>query len=199
MFTLPDLPYPESALEPYIDEETMKIHHGKHHAAYVQNLNDALKDFPELSAKKTEELIADLEAIPEGIRTKVRNQGGGHANHSLFWTIMSPSKSALKEGVLMEELKKTFGDLAAFQEKFSAAAMGRFGSGWAWLVKGEDGLEILDTSNQDSPISLGKDPILALDVWEHAYYLKYQNRRADYIKAWWNVVDWPQVERLFKF
>ena len=199
MFTLPDLPYPESALEPYIDEETMKIHHGKHHAAYVQNLNDALKDFPELSAKKTEELIADLEAIPEGIRTKVRNQGGGHANHSLFWTIMSPSKSALKEGALMEELKKTFGDLAAFQEKFSAAAMGRFGSGWAWLVKGEDGLEILDTSNQDSPISLGKDPILALDVWEHAYYLKYQNRRADYIKAWWNVVDWPQVERLFKF
>lgn len=199
MFTLPDLPYPESALEPYIDEETMKIHHGKHHAAYVQNLNDALKDFPELSAKKTEELIADLEAIPEGIRTKVRNQGGGHANHSLFWTIMSPSKSALKEGTLMEELKKTFGDLAAFQEKFSAAAMGRFGSGWAWLVKGEDGLEILDTSNQDSPISLGKDPILALDVWEHAYYLKYQNRRADYIKAWWNVVDWPQVERLFKF
>ena len=199
MFTLPDLPYPESALEPYIDEETMKIHHGKHHAAYVQNLNDALKDFPELSTKKTEELIADLEAIPEGIRTKVRNQGGGHANHSLFWTIMSPSKSALKEGTLMEELKKTFGDLAAFQEKFSAAAMGRFGSGWAWLVKGEDGLEILDTSNQDSPISLGKDPILALDVWEHAYYLKYQNRRADYIKAWWNVVDWPQVERLFKF
>jgi len=199
MFTLPDLPYPESALEPYIDEETMKIHHGKHHAAYVQNLNDALKDFPELSAKKTEELIADLEVIPEGIRTKVRNQGGGHANHSLFWTIMSPSKSALKEGTLMEELKKTFGDLAAFQEKFSAAAMGRFGSGWAWLVKGEDGLEILDTSNQDSPISLGKDPILALDVWEHAYYLKYQNRRADYIKAWWNVVDWPQVERLFKF
>ena len=198
MFTLPDLPYPESALEPYIDEETMKIHHGKHHAAYVQNLNDALKDFPELSAKKTEELIADLEVIPEGIRTKVRNQGGGHANHSLFWTIMSPSKSALKEGTLMEELKKTFGDLAAFQEKFSAAAMGRFGSGWAWLVKGEDGLEILDTSNQDSPISLGKDPILALDVWEHAYYLKYQNRRADYIKAWWNVVDWPQVERLFK-
>ena len=199
MFTLPDLPYPESALEPYIDEETMKIHHGKHHAAYVQNLNDALKDFPELSAKKTEELIADLEVIPEGIRTKVRNQGGGHANHSLFWTIMSPSKSALKEGTLMEELKKTFGDLAAFQEKFSAAAMGRFGSGWAWLVKGEAGLEILDTSNQDSPISLGKDPILALDVWEHAYYLKYQNRRADYIKAWWNVVDWPQVERLFKF
>ena len=199
MFTLPDLPYPESALEPYIDEETMKIHHGKHHAAYVQNLNDALKDFPELSAKKTEELIADLEVIPEGIRTKVRNQGGGHANHSLFWTIMSPSKSALKEGTIMEELKKTFGDLAAFQEKFSAAAMGRFGSGWAWLVKGEDGLEILDTSNQDSPISLGKDPILALDVWEHAYYLKYQNRRADYIKAWWNVVDWPQVERLFKF
>ena len=126
MFTLPDLPYPESALEPYIDEETMKIHHGKHHAAYVQNLNDALKDFPELSAKKTEELIADLEVIPEGIRTKVRNQGGGHANHSLFWTIMSPSKSALKEGTLMEELKKTFGDLAAFQEKFSAAAMGRF-------------------------------------------------------------------------
>ena len=198
MFTLPDLPYPESALEPYIDEETMKIHHGKHHAAYVQNLNDALKDFPELSAKKTEELIADLEVIPEGIRTKVRNQGGGHANHSLFWTIMSPSKSALKEGTLMEELKKTFGDLAAFQEKFSAAAMGRFGSGWAWLVKGEDGLEILDTSNQDSPISLGKDPILALDVWEHAYYLKYQNRRADYIKAWWNVVDWPEVERLFE-
>ena len=198
MFTLPDLPYPYSALEPYIDEETMRIHHDKHHATYVQNLNDALKDFPELSAKEAEELIADLEAIPEGIRTKVRNQGGGHANHSLFWTIMSPSKSALKEGALMEELKKTFGDLAAFQEKFSAAAMGRFGSGWSWLVKGEDGLEILDTPNQDSPISLGKAPILALDVWEHAYYLKYQNRRADYIKAWWNVVDWPQVERLFK-
>ena len=199
MFTLPDLPYPEGALEPYIDEETMRIHHDKHHAAYVQSLNDALKDFPELAGKEPGQLIADIEAIPEAIRTKVRNQGGGHANHSLFWTIMSPSKSALKEGTLMEELKKTFGDLAAFQEKFSAAAMGRFGSGWAWLVKGEDGLEILDTSNQDSPISLGKDPILALDVWEHAYYLKYQNRRADYIKAWWNVVDWPQVERLFKF
>jgi Fe-Mn family superoxide dismutase len=198
MFTLPDLPYPYSALEPYIDEETMKIHHDKHHAAYVQNLNDALKDFPELVGKEPGELIADLEAIPEGIRTKVRNHGGGHVNHSLFWSIMSPAKTGLKEGNLLESLNKTFGNFETFQEKFSASAMARFGSGWAWLVKTDTGLEILDTPNQDSPLSSGKAPILALDVWEHAYYLKYQNRRADYVKAWWNVVDWPQAERLFK-
>ncbi len=198
MFTPPDLPYPYNALEPHIDEETMKIHHDKHHAAYVQNLNDALKDFPELAGKEAEELIASLEAIPEEIRTKVRNQGGGHVNHSLFWTIMSPAKSLLKAGDLMESLNKTFGGFETFQEKFSSSAIGRFGSGWAWLVKTDSGLEITDTPNQDNPVSIGKPPILGLDVWEHAYYLKYQNRRADYIKAWWNVVDWPQVERLFK-
>jgi len=198
MFTPPDLPYPYNALEPHIDEETMKIHHDKHHAAYVQNLNDALKDFPELAGKEAEELIASLEAIPEEIRTKVRNQGGGHVNHSLFWTIMSPAKSLLKAGDLMESLNKTFGGFETFQEKFSSSAIGRFGSGWAWLVKTDSGLEITDTPNQDNPVSSGKTPILGLDVWEHAYYLKYQNSRADYIKAWWNVVDWPQVERLFK-
>ena len=198
MFTPPDLPYPYNALEPHIDEETMKIHHDKHHAAYVQNLNDALKDFPELAGKEAEELIASLEAIPEEIRTKVRNQGGGHVNHSLFWTIMSPAKSLLKAGDLMESLNKTFGGFETFQEKFSSSAIGRFGSGWAWLVKTDSGLETTDTPNQDNPVSSGKTPILGLDVWEHAYYLKYQNSRADYIKAWWNVVDWPQVERLFK-
>ena len=198
MFTLPELPYPYDALEPYIDAETMKIHHDKHHVAYVQNLNDALKDFSDLAEKKAEDLITDLDKIPEGIRTKVRNQGGGHVNHSLFWTTMSPNKNQLGEGELKDLLIRTFGSMQDFQEKFTASAMGRFGSGWAWLVKDGGKLEIMETGNQDSPLSTGRDPILALDVWEHAYYLKYQNRRADYIKAWWNVVDWPEVERLFE-
>ena len=198
MFTLPDLPYPFNALEPYIDTETMKIHHDKHHAAYVQNLNDALKDFPELAAKEAMDLVSNLDTVPEKIRTKVRNHGGGHVNHSLFWTLMSPAKSPLQEGELSDSLKKVFGGFEDFQEKFTAAAMGRFGSGWAWLVKKGDGVEIMDTGNQDTPLSEGKTPILALDIWEHAYYLQYQNRRAEYIKAWWNVVDWAQVERLLK-
>jgi Fe-Mn family superoxide dismutase len=197
MFTLPDLPYPYSALEPYIDEETMNIHHDKHHGAYVENLNAVLKEYPELLEKDVQDLVGNLEAIPEEVRTKVKNQGGGHANHSLFWTLMSPTKTALTEGEFKKSLLSTFGSLEAFQEKFTASALGRFGSGWAWLVKNGRELEILDTANQETPLSQGKTPIITLDVWEHAYYLKYQNRRADYVKAWWNVLDWGQAEKLF--
>lgn len=197
MFTLPELPYAANALEPYIDERTMQIHHGKHHAAYVKNLNDALAGQEDLLRMPVEQLIADLSLIPETVRTKVRNNGGGHANHSLFWQVMAPNAPKEPTGTLKDALGSTFGSIQGFQEKFSTAGMGRFGSGWVWLVVSGGKLDIMDTPNQDSPVMEGKTPILGLDVWEHAYYLKYQNMRADYIRAWWNVVNWNEVEKRF--
>lgn len=205
MFTLPDLPYAYNALEPFIDERTMQIHHDKHHAAYVKNLNDALTGNETLLSMPAEDLIKDLNAVPEAIRTKVRNNAGGHVNHSLFWLIMAPSGKGggAPSGELATAINSTFGDFTKFQEQFSAAGMGRFGSGWAWLIKENGKLVIVDTPNQDSPLmdltaqARGKTPILTLDVWEHAYYLKYQNMRADYIKAWWNVVNWSEVARRY--
>jgi len=198
--TLPELPYSYNSLEPYIDEKTMQIHHDKHHATYVNNLNDALKDNTKLLSYEVTELIRNLDKVPDDIRTKVRNNGGGHANHSFFWTIMAPSgKGGGGEalGKLSEAIRNSFTNIESFKEKFTAAGMGRFGSGWAWLVVNKERLEIMDTPNQDSPLMDGKVPILGLDVWEHAYYLKYQNRRVDYINAWWNVINWRQVEKEF--
>lgn len=199
MFTLPELPYAYAALEPFIDERTMQIHHDKHHAAYVKNLNDALIGQEALLALPVEQLIADLSVVPESIRMKVRNNGGGHANHSLFWTMMAPGsdRQSAPAGKLAEAINTAFGNLEQFQEKFSAAGMGRFGSGWAWLVWDKGSLAITDTPNQDSPLMTGVVPIIGLDVWEHAYYLKYQNLRAEYIKAWWNVVNWAEAEKRF--
>lgn len=197
MFTVPDLSYPYNALEPHIDERTMQIHHDKHHAAYVKNLNDALIGHEDLLATPIEDLLKDLSKVPEAVRTKVRNNGGGHANHSLFWQIMAPKAGGEPAGKVASAIHAAFGDFATFQEKFSAAAMGRFGSGWAWLTVKGTTLMIEDSANQDSPLMEGRIPILGLDVWEHAYYLKYQNMRADYIKAWWNVVNWPEVEKRF--
>ncbi len=194
-FTLPDLPYSHDALEPSIDQTTMEIHHGKHHAAYVANLNKALESAPELADKSIEELIADnCAAVPENIRTAVRNNGGGHANHSLFWQIMGPGKGGNPVGNLGDAINAKYGGFDPFKEQFAAAGMGRFGSGWAWLLKD---VEIVSTPNQDSPLMEGKVPILGLDVWEHAYYLNYQNRRPDYIKGWWNVVNWEAAEERF--
>jgi Fe-Mn family superoxide dismutase len=194
MFKLPELPYDYSALEPFIDTETMHIHHDKHHATYVKNLNDALVGHDDLLSLDINDLISDLTKIPEDIRTKVKNNGGGHANHSLFWEIMcAPSESESPSGKLLEAINKSFGDFPTFQEKFTDAGLGRFGSGWVWLVVDGDSLGIVDTGNQDSPRSEGNTPILLLDVWEHAYYLKYKNMRAEYIKAWWNVVNWKKV------
>lgn len=195
MYTLPELPYAYDALMPHIDEETMHIHHDKHHATYVKNLNDALVGQTDLLALPVEKLIADLSQVPEAIRTKVRNNGGGHANHSLFWTIMGPHAGGVPVGAIATAINATFGSFATFQEKFSAAALGHFGSGWAWLVVDGGKLSITDTSNQDSPLTDGKTPILTIDVWEHAYYLKYKNMRVDYIKAWWNVVQWASVNK----
>lgn len=197
MFTLPDLPYSFDALEPYIDARTMTIHHDKHHAAYVKNLNDALAGNEKLLSLSVETLIKDLSQVPEAVRIKVRNNGGGHANHSLFWEIMAPKAGGEPKGALAKAIAGQFGSFNDFQTTFAAAAMGRFGSGWAWLIKEKNGLVIIDTPNQDSPLMEGKTPILGLDVWEHAYYLKYQNMRADYIKAWWNVVNWPEAEKRF--
>lgn len=197
MFSLPELPYDYRALEPYIDEATMRIHHDKHHGGYVNNLNEVLKEQKDLLSKEVVELMGSLEKVPEDIRNKVRNNGGGHANHCLFWLVMSPAGGKV-EGKLAEAIEAAFGSFSSFQEKFANAALGRFGSGWAWLVVNKGKLEVLDTPNQDSPIMEGKTPILCLDVWEHAYYLKYQNRRADYITAWWNVVNWPAVARNFE-
>ena len=193
--SLPDLPYSSEALEPHIDKATMEIHHGKHHAAYVANLNKALESTPELEGKSLEELLADnCSAVPENVRTAVRNHGGGHSNHSLFWQIMGPGKGGEPVGNLGEAIKGSFGGFEPFKEKFAAAAMTRFGSGWAWLLKD---LQVVSTANQDSPLMEGKIPIIGLDVWEHAYYLNYQNRRADYINAWWNVVNWEAAEERF--
>jgi Fe-Mn family superoxide dismutase len=198
-FTLPPLPYAPDALEPYIDKMTMEIHHGKHHNAYVTNLNKALESAPDLAGKKIEELLANNCAIvPEGIRTAVRNNGGGHINHSMFWTIMAPAGGAAKpSGALAEAIDSTFGSFDTFKEKFNAAGATRFGSGWAWLLKSGGKLEIASTANQDSPVMEGKSPVMGLDVWEHAYYLKYQNRRPDYMAAWWSVVNWKEIEKRF--
>ncbi len=196
-FTVPDLPYAFDALEPTIDKETMQIHHDKHHAAYVTNLNKALESAPDLQNKTIEELLANNCAIvPENIRTAVRNNGGGHLNHSMFWVIMGPN-GGQPSGALAEAIKSTFGGLDQLKEKVSAAATGRFGSGWAWLVKSGKGLEVISTANQDSPVMEGQHSVLGIDVWEHAYYLKYQNRRPDYAKAWWDVVNWQEVGKRF--
>jgi len=193
-YKLPNLSYAYSALEPHIDTKTMAIHHGKHHQAYVNNLNAALENYPDLQQKNVVELISDLDAVPAEIRTAVRNNGGGHANHSLFWPCMSPHGGGQPAGQLADAISQNFGSFEAFKEEFSKAAATRFGSGWAWLCVGDDGnLVITSTPNQDNPISDGLVPILGLDVWEHAYYLNYQNRRPDYIAAWWHVVNWDEV------
>ena len=197
-FTLPPLPYASDALEPYIDKTTMEIHHGKHHGAYVTNLNKALESAPALAGKSVEELLAGgLAIVPENIRTAVRNNGGGHINHSMFWNIMAPGAGGAPVGHVAEAITGTFGGFEQFKEKFNAAGMGRFGSGWAWLVKTGGKIDIYSTANQDSPVMEGKYPVFGVDVWEHVYYLKYQNRRADYLGAWWNVVNWAAVEERF--
>lgn len=198
MFTLPELPYAYNALEVAIDEETMKLHHDKHHAAYVKNLNDALVSFPDLSTKSIEELLGNLSQIPEDVRTKVRNNGGGHYNHTHFWEVMTPGGAKEPTGALLEAINQNCGDFITFKDHFSAKALSRFGSGWVWLIKEANGsVQIVDTPNQDNPIMEGKAFILGLDVWEHAYYLKYQNRRADYVSAWWNVINWDVVSKLY--
>ncbi len=195
-YQLPDLPYPFDALEPHIDAMTMEIHHDRHHAGYVKNVNAALEGYPDLAAKSVEDLLREINSVPESIRTAVRNHGGGHANHSLFWQIMSPDGGGEPSGALATAINSAFGGFEAFRDQFSKAALGRFGSGWAWLVVDSGGgLSVLSTANQDSPLMDGLTPILGIDVWEHAYYLKYQNRRGDYVKAWWNVVNWPEVAR----
>lgn len=193
-FKLPDLPYPVNALEPHIDARTMEIHHGKHHAGYTNNLNAAVEKHPDLASKSAEELVKGVASLPEDIRTAVQNNGGGYLNHNLFWEVMSPKGGGTPNGALATAIDEAFGSFAAFQEKFQAAAASRFGSGWAWLVVTPDGsLKVYSTANQDSPLMQGDTPILGLDVWEHAYYLNYQNRRPDYAKAFWNVVDWNAV------
>lgn len=194
--TLPQLPYEFSALEPHIDAQTMELHYSKHHQTYVTKLNEALEKHPELADKPLEDLLRNLDQVPEDIRTAVRNHGGGHHNHSLFWTVMGPNSGG--DGSLAEALKQNFGDVETFTKKFTEAATGHFGSGWAWLVKEGSALKIITTPNQDSPLMQGLTPLLGLDVWEHAYYLKYQNRRPDYITAWWNVVNWGEIERRLK-
>src|SRR5258707_14398121 len=197
-YELPPLPYPKDALEPSIDAMTMEIHHDKHHAAYVANVNKAIAGKADLEKKSVEDLISNLDAVPADIRGAVRNNGGGHANHSMFWKLIAPKAGGAPSGKLADDIKAAFGSLDAFKEKFEAAGMGRFGSGWAWLVVNKAGkLEIVSTPNQDNPIMEGNKPVLGCDVWEHAYYLKYQNRRADYLKAWWNVVNWPEVGKRY--
>jgi len=196
-YELPKLPYEYDALEPHIDKETMNIHHTKHHNTYVTNLNNALEGHDDLSAKSIEELISDLDAVPEDIRTAVRNNGGGHANHSLFWTLLCPNGGGAPTGSLAEAIDSKFGSFDKFKEEFQKAGATRFGSGWAWLVVNNGELEITSTPNQDNPLMDGKTPILGLDVWEHAYYLKYQNRRPDYMSAFWNVVKWDEVQKLY--
>ena len=192
---VPPLPYDYNALEPHVDEQTMRIHHDKHHATYVTNLNAALEKHPDLQKKSVEDLIKGINSVPEEVRTAVRNNGGGHANHTMFWEIMGPGKGGTASGRVGDAIKSSFGSFDAFKEQFGKAAVGRFGSGWAWLIDSGSKLVIESTPNQDSPLMEGKKPILGLDVWEHAYYLKYQNRRADYISAWWNVVNWDAVNK----
>ena len=196
-FTLPALPYATDVLEPYIDKMTMEIHHGKHHQAYVTNLNKALESAPELADKSLEDLLAhNLASVPESIRTAVRNNGGGHWNHSMFWTILGPG-GGQPSGALAADIAATFGSFDAFKEKFAGAGMTRFGSGWAWLTRANGKLEISSLPNQDTPVMEGKPVVMGVDVWEHAYYLKYQNRRADYLAAFWNVVNWAEVEKRY--
>jgi Fe-Mn family superoxide dismutase len=197
-FTLPALPYAPNALEPHIDTMTMEIHHGKHHNAYVTNLNKALESAPDLASKSLEDLLANgCAAVPETIRSAVRNNGGGHWNHSLFWQLMAPHAGGTPVGNLSSAINAAFGSFDDFKTKFGAAGVGRFGSGWAWLIKTSTGVEIMSTPNQDNPLMEGKSAVIGLDVWEHAYYLKYQNRRPDYIGAWWNVVNWQEAEKRF--
>jgi superoxide dismutase, Fe-Mn family len=197
-FTLPPLPYAHDALEPHIDKMTMEIHHGKHHNAYVTNLNKALESAPDLQSKSLEELLANNCAIvPENIRTAVRNNAGGHINHSMFWQIMKPNGGGAPHGNVAAAINSAFGSFDAFKEKVNGAGATRFGSGWAWLVKSGGKIEVISTANQDSPVMEGKTPVLGVDVWEHAYYLKYQNRRPDYLAAWWNVVNWDEIEKRF--
>ena len=192
-FTLPALPYAYDSLEPFIDTQTMQIHHDKHHAAYVTNLNKALEPYADLQSKTLEQLLSSLDSLPDAIRTAVRNNAGGHWNHSYFWPILKVNGGAAPSGNLATGINSAFGSFDEFKTKFTAAAVGRFGSGWAWLIKGASGLEIYSTANQDSPLMEGKHIVMGLDVWEHAYYLKYQNRRPEYIANWWNVVNWPEV------
>jgi superoxide dismutase, Fe-Mn family len=197
-FELPKLPYAFDALEPYIDTQTMEIHHGKHHAAYVSNLNAALEKYPDLAGKSLEDLVSDPDRLPEEIRTAVRNNGGGHYNHSIFWTVMSPGGGGEPKGAVAAAITSAFGSLDSFKDTFTKAAMTRFGSGWAWLGVKDGGLNVISMPNQDAPSMAGIAPILGIDVWEHAYYLNYQNRRADYIAAWWNVVNWDEVARRYQ-
>ena len=194
-YDLPKLPYSYDALEPHIDARTMEIHYSKHHAGYVSKLNAALEKHPDLQGQTVEDLIKGIDSVPEGIRTAVRNNGGGHANHSLFWTVMGPGGGGEPSGKLGDAIQSTFGDFGTFKDQFSNAAATRFGSGWAWLVASGGKLTVESTPNQDSPLMEGRTPILGLDVWEHAYYLKYQNKRPDYIAAWWNVINWDEVAK----
>jgi Fe-Mn family superoxide dismutase len=198
MYELPDLPYSFDALEPHIDARTMEIHHDKHHAAYVANLNKALDGHPDLESKDLADLLRGIAEVPEAIRTAVRNHGGGHANHSLFWTTMAPNAGGTPTGDLADAINRDFGSFESMQEKLNGAAGTRFGSGWGWLVVDSGSLEVTSSANQDSPYMEGKTPILGVDVWEHAYYLLYQNRRPDYLAAWWNTVDWNAVSENFK-
>ncbi|WHZ31848.1 superoxide dismutase [Desemzia incerta] len=196
-FELPELPYEYDALEPHIDEATMKLHHDKHHATYVEKTNGALEKHPELAEKTIEELVADLQSVPEDVRTVIRNNGGGHANHTFFWEILSPDGGGEPTGTLKEAIEETFGSFDKFKEELSAAAAGQFGSGWGWLVLNNGKLEVTSTANQDSPLTEGKTPIIGVDVWEHAYYLNYQNRRPAYLEAFWNVVNWEEAGKRY--
>ena len=193
--SLPPLPYPSDALEPHIDKQTMEIHHGKHHNAYVTNLNAALEKHPELQSKSAEDLIRGINSVPDDIRTAVRNNGGGHVNHTMFWQIMGPKAGGQPSGAIADAINAAFGGFDKFKEEFKKAAVGRFGSGWAWVVDNGGKIAIESTPNQDNPMMDGKKPVFGIDVWEHAYYLKYQNRRPDYIDAWWNVVNWAQINK----
>jgi Fe-Mn family superoxide dismutase len=197
-FKLPPLPYAYNALEPHIDEATMRFHHDKHHAAYVNNLNAAIAKYPQLKGKTVEDLVRNLDSVPDDIRTTVRNNGGGHINHTMFWEIMNPNGGGEPTGVIAAAIQKDFGSFAAFKTQFNDAGSTRFGSGWAWLVLAKGGkLEVMNTPNQDTPLTEGKYPVMGNDVWEHAYYLKYQNRRADYLNAWWNVLNWDEINKRF--
>ena len=197
-FELPKLPYAVDALEPYIDAQTMTIHHDKHHQAYVTNLNGAIEKHPELASKSLEDLLMDLNSVPDDVRTVVRNHGGGTWNHSMFWEIMGPKTGGAPKGEVATAIDAAFGSFDAFKAEFEKAANGRFGSGWAWLVKKENGVAVVSTANQDNPMSEGMTPIFGIDVWEHAYYLKYQNRRAEYVTNWWNVINWDAVAERYK-
>lgn len=197
-FKLPELPYSYNALEPYIDAKTMEIHYLKHHGTYVEKLNEAINKYPDLKDKSIEDLLANLENLPDDIKETVRNNGGGHYNHSLFWTIMGTGKGGEPKGELKQDIEKTFGSFEEFKKQFKTTALERFGSGWTWLIKDKDGkLQIISTANQDSPIMNGISPIMGIDVWEHAYYLKYQNKRGEYIDNWWNVVNWEAIQKRY--